>query len=69
MEKVVVVQIEKTVREVWVVDSEETAQALLNGGFTKNMKYIKTGGRVVSAEIFSQETKEVEYAPWDGYEK
>ena len=68
MKKVIVVQIEKVVRETWVVDSEETAQALLNGGFTKDMKYVKQGGRVISAEIYSQETREVEFTPWDGYE-
>jgi hypothetical protein len=69
MKKVIVVQIEKVIRETWAVDSEETAQALLNGGFTKGMNYVKTGERIVSAEIFSQETKEVEYPPWDSYEK
>jgi uncharacterized protein YqgV (UPF0045/DUF77 family) len=69
MKKAIVVQIEKVVRETWVVDSEETAQTLLNGGFAQGMNYVKTGERVVTAEIYSQETKEVEFAPWDGYEK
>ena len=64
-----IVQIEKVVRETWAVDSEETAQALLNGKFTKNMHYVKMGDRVVSAEIFGQEIKEMGFAPWDGYEK
>jgi hypothetical protein len=69
MKKVIVVQIEKVVRETWVVDSEETAQALINGYFKKGMQYVRTGERLISSEIFSQETKEVEFAPWDGYEK
>ena len=79
MKKVIVVQIEKVVRETWIVDSEETAQVILdnekdNSSWRKfltkgNRNYVKEGRRVVSAEIYSQETKEVEFAPWDGYEK
>lgn len=80
MKKVIVVQIEKVVRETWVVDCKETVQYVLQAINNPNrnvfckkpgkcMEYVKTGERIVSAEIFSQETKEVEFAPWDGYEK
>ena len=64
MKEVVTMTIEKVVRETWIVGNEQTAQKLfdliLNGETEKaEALYYKKGGRVVSAEILSQETKTV----------